>query len=110
VDPGFEFRTNAPGWINGISDANMPGQGLPACAQTDEVNVAYFEHHRERAWDRLNAIVTKTMIACCDFEMDAEYVRTLKSAGIHPVRLGAGFAEFARSQAETHEAAEVLAI
>lgn len=39
-------------------------------------------------------------IAVCDYELDAEYTRALRSAGIHPVRLGAGFEKFLKDQAD----------
>ena len=104
VEAKASFETKANGWFYTMPCAPV------RCAFTDEVNLPYFEHHRERAWERLAKVVSKTMVACCDYDMDAEYVRTLKSAGVHAVRLGAGFEAFIREQANSDESVEVLAI
>lgn len=105
VAPRCEFRTEAPNWTFRCSIDDVD-----KCKHGDPVNAGYFKHHREHAWDRLGAAIAHTMVVCCDYDIDAEYVRTLKSAGIQAIRLGAGFESFVREQSESTERVELLAI
>jgi hypothetical protein len=95
------FRTNAPGW---------EGKCGYDVTRRWNCNRAYFERKSESTSDALKAALRQITIAVCDFEMDAEYTKALRSAGIHPVRLGKGFEEFLKQRAESVETTEVTTI
>lgn len=95
-----KVNTDAPGWLDPtgkrIYQSGISGQ--------------YWERKTTAAFRHLDRSITNLSIACCDYEMDAEYTRALRSAGIHPVRLGDGFDRFVLEHAQAEEQNEVLAI